>query len=148
MDVQGVPLYNRKPVMIIRKILFWWELPQLLLGAIIYLAQKKNISRVGRYRQAQVFKGAGFRGAISLSWLIFLGTDADDERLVKHEYGHSLQSLFLGWLYLPLVGLPSLIRSSIWRSSRRETSQYFKRFPENWADRLGKADRSSCRRKI
>jgi hypothetical protein len=36
------------------------------------------------------------------------------ERVIRHEVcTHSNQSLWLGWLYLPLIALPSLIVTSI-----------------------------------
>jgi hypothetical protein len=51
--------------------------------------------------------------------------------------------LILGWLYLPLVGLPSIIGNiwdrlfhKKWSSDRRE-KWYYSRYPENWADKLG-----------
>ena len=62
---------------------------------------------------------------------------------VAHEYGHQRQSLFLGWLYLLVVGLPFLVRNlwdrtfhGNWLPCRREKWHY-DGFPERWADALG-----------
>jgi hypothetical protein len=80
----------------------------------------------------------GFPGGISLSFIIFLD-DREKERIrsVKHEFGHTKQSFLLGWLYLPIIGVPSIIRASVWNRKKLEPSQYYKGYPENWADILG-----------
>jgi hypothetical protein len=58
-----------------------------------------------------------------------------------HEYGHALQSVLLGPLYLIVVGIPSLSRVAYskwyYKKSGRSWKNYFKGFPENWADKLG-----------
>lgn len=38
-----------------------------------------------------------------------LSDEAASRALLVHEYGHTIQSLVLGPLYLPLIGLPSLL---------------------------------------
>jgi hypothetical protein len=58
-------------------------------------------------------------------------------RLLLHEYGHCRQSLMLGWLYLPVVGLPSMIMNLLTRRGVLSRDRYYLRWPENWADRLG-----------
>lgn len=55
----------------------------------------------------------------------------------KHEWGHCKQSLILGPLYLVVVGLPSVLWNLLSRLSYKVGSRYYRRFPENWADRLG-----------
>jgi len=40
---------------------------------------------------------------MSLGEVIFIADHGYCEKLVKHEYGHSLQSEDWGWLYLPLI---------------------------------------------
>ena len=66
-------------------------------------------------------------------------------RILRHEYGHSIQSLILGPLYLFVVGLPSILWCRVpalgksWRSGRRS---YYSFFTERSADRLGGNERS------
>ena len=55
----------------------------------------------------------------------------------KHEYGHCLQSQWLGWLYLPLVGLPSILRVLVWRIRNLDPKKYYIGYPEDWANMLG-----------
>lgn len=68
------------------------------------------------------------------------------ERLHRHEFGHSIQSLILGPFYLPCVGLPSLVWAGfppvarMWKSGRRGYCSFV---TERSADRL--AERFSSR---
>jgi hypothetical protein len=57
--------------------------------------------------------------------------------MIKHEYGHTLQSKMLGWLYLPIICVPSLILFTLTTIDILDYADYYKRFPENWADKLG-----------
>lgn len=62
-------------------------------------------------------------------------------RTKKHEYGHSKQSLYLGPLYLIVVGLPSITWAELYKNFKREIS-YYDVYPENWADKLGEVNRN------
>ena len=137
----------------LRKFLFLlvqctWGVAQAAAGAAVFL----------RYRRSPHFR---FRGAVvtvyplysslSLGPFIFL-TDKPPKdrrgqvlyeeiprRLLVHEYGHTIQSLFLGPFYLPAVGLPSALwanLSSCQRKWRRDVS-YFSFFTERSANFLG-----------
>lgn len=62
------------------------------------------------------------------------------ERLLVHEYGHTIQSLILGPLYLIMIGIPS----TLWgflpllaNKRRKEQISYFSFFTEKWANYLG-----------
>ena len=67
--------------------------------------------------------------------------DLSNLRAIKHEYGHTIQSLYLGWFYLFIVGVPSIIRASIWNHYKLEDKRYYEGFPENWADLLGEVNK-------
>ena len=62
------------------------------------------------------------------------------ERILRHEYGHSIQSMILGPAYLPVVGIPSILWCRVpslgrsWRSGKRS---YYSFFTERSADRFG-----------
>jgi hypothetical protein len=123
-----------------RKFFILWELPQVLLALIFYatLKKKKKIVQAIDYKDSKVYFIEGFPGGISLSFMIFLNDiDLTNLRAIKHEYGHTIQSLCLGWLYLIVVGVPSIIRASIWNRYKLEEEKYYESFPENWADFLG-----------
>jgi hypothetical protein len=119
-------------------------MPQLLLGFFMYALLRKKITYMQTYRDAKVFSVKGFPGGVSLAWLIFINeNEASDVQVVRHEYGHSIQSLMLGWFYLVVIGLPSIIRASRWNRLKLDLKDYYKGFPENWANALGKANRRS-----
>ncbi len=121
-----------------RKFFILWELPQILLAAVLYVILKKRIIQTIIYKDSKVFFVKGFPGGISLSFIIFLNdVDLNNQRAIKHEYGHTIQSFYLGWLYLVIVGAPSIIRANIWNHYKLENQKYYEGFPENWADSLG-----------
>lgn len=61
--------------------------------------------------------------------------------VLKHEGGHQKQSHYLGWLYLLIIGLPSIILNIISRYNKKVYTNYFNYFPENRADKLVKIKR-------
>ena len=62
-----------------------------------------------------------------------LSNDEIRERLMVHEYGHTVQSLILGPLYFLIIGLPSVI----WGIVKRPEQSYFSFYTEKWANYLG-----------
>lgn len=91
-----------------------WGFPQTLLGATTFLAHANRPHF--RYHGAIVTTWKS-RKAVSLGLFIFLKGPANprtapakvNEQLLAHEYGHTIQSLILGPLYLPVIGLPSVL---------------------------------------
>lgn len=123
-----------------RYLLFFWELPQLILAFILYCILRTKIISCIKYNDARVYITRGFPGGISLSFVIFLNKNsAAGMKSIKHEYGHTLQSLRLGWLYLIVIGIPSITRVIIWNIFKLESKKYYEGYPENWANRLGGA---------
>lgn len=61
------------------------------------------------------------------------------DRLLVHEYGHTIQSLILGPLYLPLMGIPSTLWGFLPGAHRKRQTgvSYFSFFTEKWANHLG-----------
>lgn len=118
---------------------FTWGLPQNLLG---YFLTRK-------YKESEEFFGSRIYyhndnwGGISLGMFIIINAGKGKEWIdsVKvHEYGHSIQSIILGPLYLFVIGLPSLI----WCNSKRfitlrkeKNVSYYSFYPERWANYLG-----------
>ncbi len=80
----------------------------------------------------------------SLGLFVFLSDSLDAQRkedVMIHEYGHTIQSLMLGVLYLPIIGVPSMIwcmTPYFQRKRIRKNISYYSFYPERWADRLGK----------
>ena len=120
---------------------FSWCLPQTLLGLLLrgcghgrtlpmgqrYLVEtpwlKHSMFSLGRY----VF--------IPVNWL------GIPENLIFHELGHSKQSLILGWLYLPVIAIPSVCWFWCHRWFHIKRSYYWF-FTEKWANKLAHIDLS------
>ena len=110
-------------------LLFIWQLPQNIIGIILFLILRKSITKGDIYyflkrdnkvdsieyykyigddykiRKYLVVNKKNFN-AISLGDFVFLRSF--DLLTVLHEYGHQKQSKKLGFLYLILVGFPSI----------------------------------------
>ncbi len=120
-------------------ILQWtWGFPQTLVGFVLSLIFRGDSKRffgasVRRWR---------FRGSVSLGRYIFLSESANAQHdLLIHEYGHTIQSLILGPLYLAVVGIPSLLWAGMpafARYRKQRGVDYDSVYPENWANALGK----------
>jgi len=116
-----------------------WGLLQTALGAAVCLCCRRAVRYP--FRGALVTEWARKDG-LSLGLFVFIpqGLTAGRMRLLRHEYGHSMQSLLLGPLYLPAVGLPSLLWAQLKacrEKRRREGIDYFAFFTERWADAWG-----------
>lgn len=111
-------------------ILQWtWGFFQTLLGFIFSLGYLHHESF--EYRGAKVImwhKSA----SVSLGRYIFLNVKYHP--LLVHEYGHCIQSLMLGPLYLPLIGLPSFIWCNI--KALRKNKNYYTFYTEASANAL------------
>ena len=127
-----------------------WGILQTLLGLIVFLANVKRKHYV--YHGAIVTEWSDM-SSVSLGMFVFVtaepyfykkleGKYSKEElssRLLVHEYGHTIQSLILGPMYLPTIGLPSVIWLNFpgfkhWR--RRTGTSYYSFFTERSANHL------------
>jgi hypothetical protein len=116
-----------------------WELPQYALGYII--AKVTTMGYCNRWEDALVYQWE-FNNGLSLGRYIFVPFDADS-KYIKHEYGHSIQSKYLGWFYLLVIGLPSLIWCGCFDKYRAKHGiSYYDFYTEKWADKLGGVNRN------
>ena len=119
------------------RLLTWiWQLPQNILGALITFMFCEEVA--GCY----VWRNATCTGSVSLGDYIILGSGRDSNTL-RHEQGHAVQSLYLGPLYLIVIGVPSIIWAACWCSfkavewMRGKGWTYYGFYTERWADSLG-----------
>ena len=127
-----------------KEILLWlWQLPQNLLGLILILIMKpeyKYVLENGNF----VFFAKRMSGGISLGKYSIIsdyyhrGNQILNQNVVKHEgIGHGTQSKLLGWFYLLVIGLPSIIWAWLYGSVIPYTKNgYYKWYTEAWADKL------------
>lgn len=129
-------------------LLLLWELPQTLLGLIVFLfnffvlKSPNMIKNVFFNEERTVWKSIDytawkFNSGLSLGQFIFVNIRASNNTLL-HEDGHTQQSRLLGWLYLPVIGLPSFIWACLYKiPAINKRWSYYDFFSEKWADKLG-----------
>ena len=111
-----------------------WQLPQCLLGRVLKCIYKPHITN--EYKGITVVYSDKMHGGISLGDIIILSANYGTRvgNTLLHEYGHTRQSLYLGWLYLIIIGLPSLLWAAFYNGPELG---YYKFYTEKWADKLG-----------
>lgn len=130
----------------------FWGFPQTFVGLIIFIITNKCPHK---YFYGSICTRWKLKASLSLGLFIFVSDDpfyyyesqksnyTYDEffsMLSVHEYGHTIQSLIWGPLYLLMVGAPSMIWAKIPFFARRrlnENKSYFDIYPEKQANRLG-----------
>lgn len=129
-------------------LLYLWQLPQNLLGLVLCFIYKMESGLW--YKDRFVRFNKRFPSGISLGNYIILQTYPFSKpgwNDVKHEYGHTIQSRYLGPFYLIVIGLPSLLGNiwdrlfhNGWKWQDRDRWYYSQPW-EKWADKLGKVNR-------
>ena len=118
-------------------ILYLWQLPQNILGLLVILFTRAEFSLTHN-----VWETRKYSFGVSLGRYIIFGKHFEYTDL-KHEKGHQKQSLYLGPLYLLLIGIPSMsgnlwdrLFHRKWAPEKRE-KWYYNLIWEAWADKLG-----------
>jgi len=135
-------------------LLYIWQLPQNLVGLILlgYYKLRKSLIKWTPITDTIIYLSKYMPSGISLgNYIIFKDRTAYNRfptpEDVRHEYGHHRQSLYLGPLYLLIIGLPSILgnlwdrlfhRSWDWKESYK---WYYNQPWEKWADKLGGVQR-------
>lgn len=111
-----------------------WGLPQTLAGFLVFLKNRKEPHELHRYAIHTTWTER--LSGVSLGLFIFTGEDCTRDTK-DHEFGHCLQSLILGPLYLPVIGIPSLLWNRTWRRNLKRNGRarnYFTFYTERWAE--------------
>lgn len=125
-------------------LLYVWQLPQNLLGLLMFWWYSRDtVCEEGMFRGVRALYTKRMLRAISLGEYVIVPYSFRPLSLPQgygldtliHEWGHTRQSLILGWFYLPLIGLQSLAHAILHRKACRE-SDYRHFWTERWADRL------------
>lgn len=127
-----------------------WGCVQTLLGFLIFLLHIKD--KHYSYHGAIVTEWQG-KSSVSIGMFVFVTADPYfyeklkgeytkgelAQRLLVHEYGHTIQSLILGPLYLIAMGIPSTLWGFLPGCHRKRQAgvSYFSFFTEHWANALG-----------
>lgn len=105
---------------------------QNLLGLIVFLLfvlKKHHIYR------CSVITVWNFKNSLSLGMFIF-SNDINNLYIIKHEYGHSIQSLILGPFWLLIIGIPSILWCTLFSLKIIKNIDYYSFYSERWANKL------------
>lgn len=126
-----------------------WGILQTMLGFVVFLMHYKNNHFCYHGAIITVWEP---KTSVSLGLFVFvtsepyfakkyegeISTEELSNRLLVHEYGHTIQSLILGPLYLIVIGIPSTLWGFLGGKKRRdEQVPYGAFFTEKWANQLG-----------
>ena len=126
------------------RVLYWvlqwtWGIVQNLLGGLLtlFLLKREHMC----YRGAFVTRWR-LGGSMGLGMFIFLGKTLPEteSQILVHEFGHTVQSAILGPLYLPVIGLPSVVWANLpafAKLRRKRRISYYRAYQEHWANHLG-----------
>jgi hypothetical protein len=118
----------------LKRIILWiWCFPQMVAGTFV----KWTSGAMLLWDDMYVYRWSG--GSVSLGeYIFFTPSHWPNERIRQHEEGHRKQSRILGWLYLPVIGVPSFIWANCFEGYRkRKNVSYYSFYTEWWADKLG-----------
>lgn len=128
-----------------------WGILQTTLGFIVFLL---HIGDKHYFYHGSIVTEWSDKSSVSLGLFVFVTKEpffydklkdeytmeALSARLLVHEYGHTIQSLILGPLYLIVIGIPSTLWGFLpyYNKKRKEQGlSYFSFFTEKWANHLG-----------
>ena len=116
-------------------LLYIWQLPQNILGLILRVFWKLDNTVLYKDKTIRVCKK--FPGNISLGDTVMVCKypyNKNTWNTVKHEWGHTRQSLYLGPLYLIVIGIPSFLWACTYKWLKKDYSWFY---TESWANKLG-----------
>ena len=127
-----------------------WGILQTVLGFIVFLI---NINNKHYFYDGAIVTARQAPSSVSLGMFVFVTSNPrkdkrvenkipDEElsqRLLVHEYGHTIQSLIFGPLYLIVMGIPSTLWGFLpsYQKKRNSGVSYFSFFTERFANYLG-----------
>ncbi len=127
-------------------LLILWQLPQSLVfwSMYVFLYFRKEVLEYYWDENLEIYvltHSNSFLTSCGLGLFMIIADNQNNTIMRLHEKGHCRQSLYLGWLYLLIVGLPSVILNLTARKNETVNKNYYNYFPENWADKLGGVER-------
>lgn len=122
---------------------FTWGILQNIAGFFVFAF----LMILNPKRKVELFHGAVITemdsvGSMGLGMFIFFahGGRRDENNAKSHEFGHTVQSVILGPLFLLVIALPSVLWAGIpaLRTYRKINHvRYVDFYPEKWANHLG-----------
>lgn len=118
-------------------LLWLWQFPQNYIAFLIYGCLGYLCHYGGKYNGKNLIITEYILSNFSLGDYIFALPNSTDKSL-RHELGHSYQSQLLGWLYIPVVAIPSILHNLVHYIAYKLGKEwdYYSFYTEKWADKL------------
>ena len=138
MDKAGYRAHKGWPRALFYFIQFTWGLSVNLAGLLVFLCCRLRFPSK-RFCNGIVTYLPGNSGGLSLGIFLFASIpDSARSGLCAHEYGHTIQCLFLGPLYWIVIAIPSLIWRCFFEGYRKKRHiSYDSLYCERWATAWG-----------
>lgn len=105
------------------------QLPQYLFGLWI----TRNLKPCHSIGEVKIYKTKKIEG-LSLGFFILIDPDIEEGLwILKHEFGHIIQSRILGWLYILIIVIPSYLW---YKYGNSNVETYYDFYTEKWANKL------------
>lgn len=128
--------------MIKKLLLYLWQLPQTFIGIIIkWVLRPDCLSKFSHSKHPLckpiIYESKKIPSSFSLGTMIFIKYPVFSNTIL-HEYGHSIQSQYLGFFYIPVIAIPSLLHNIAHRICRNIgiSWDYYSFYTEKWANNL------------
>ena len=112
-----------------------YEIIQNTIGWIEFKIKRLKVNY--RFKNSYIVYIDYFDSHVLGKW-VFINPNTDESSIIRHEYGHRIQSYILGPLYLLVIYLPSYIHYKIFSLSGKDWSEYYSFYTENIADFLSR----------
>ena len=118
-------------------LLWLWQFPQNYTAFLVYSCLGHLCYYGKEYCGRHVIYSNYIASSFSLGDYFFAFPDSPEE-VLRHELGHSYQSQLLGWLYIPVIAIPSVLHNLYCRIARKMgyKPDYYSFYTEKWADKL------------
>jgi hypothetical protein len=120
---------------ILKIVLNAWEIIQNTIGYIEYKKHKLQINH--HFKLSNIVYIDYFDSHVLGKW-IFINPKTDDTIILRHEYGHRIQSYLLGPFYMLIIYLPSLLHYKWFSKQNKDWDEYYDFLTEKNADKLSK----------
>ena len=120
-----------------------WGIIQNTIGLITFIILMiKNPGRNRYFFNGALVSEWKFTFSTGCGMFIFFGHKKakDADKVLVHEYGHTIQSCILGPLFLPVIALPSVIWAfapCFVKMRKKKKIRYGSFYPESWANSIG-----------
>lgn len=117
-------------------ILFIWQLPQAIVG-LLMMPFLKNKQLVADRHYNFCWRSETMTGGISLGPFAFASMRQKEQGIAHETDGHTVDSKIFGWLYLFIIGIPSVVWAMTYDSNKHCYHSFYTEKRANKHAKLG-----------